>query len=56
MNEALQRFKQAEHEQVMLKARIIKLQKDEKEANQKINQARKKAKFINQMNVLKEEK
>ena len=35
-NEALQKIKEAEHEQIMLKARIIKLKKEEEEANKKI--------------------
>ena len=53
MNNALIKYKQAEHEQVMLKARIVKLQKDEEEANKKINLARRRAKFINEMNIMK---
>lgn len=40
----------------MLKARIVKLCKEEEEASKRIVQARRKAKFINDMNLLKEEK
>jgi len=50
MNEALNKYKQADHEQVMLKARIVKLYKEEEEANKRIGNARRKAKFINEMN------
>jgi hypothetical protein len=34
----------------MLKARIVKLYKEEEEANKRIQNARRKAKFINEMN------
>ena len=40
----------------MLKARIVKLYKEEEEANKRIKEARRKAKFINEMNNLKEDK
>ena len=54
-NEALNKYKQADHEQVMLKARIVKLYKEEEEDNKRIQNARRKAKFINEMNQLKGE-
>jgi hypothetical protein len=40
----------------MLKARIVKLYKEEEEANKRIQAARKKAAFIDEMNSVKEEK
>jgi hypothetical protein len=56
MVRALNHFKQAQHQQIEIKARIIKLRKEEEKAAKRIRDAQDRAEFIQKMHQLKSEK
>lgn len=56
MNKAVTTFKSMQQEQIDIKARIIKLRKEEERAHKRINDNHRKQEFINKMNEQKYEK
>ena len=56
MMQARNEVKRETHQQGILHARIIKLQKEEQKANKRINEAQRKTRFIAEMHQIKAQK
>jgi hypothetical protein len=56
MVKALNHFKMAQHQQIEIKARIIKLRKEEEKAAKRIKDANERADFVQKMHQLKSDK
>ena len=55
-NKAISALRQAEYQQDVIKARILKLQKREDEANKKYKETCRKQELVKNMNAIKNEK